>query len=297
VDLLALPTYYRRSRRYWVHGPRHLVMYILGRFGPVRSFMVWRYSQRTTVPAAAATSSIVTTADLNDVVHKIRQDGYCTGLNLRPEVIEQLLTFSSMATCYGEGNEEFPFHYRDRHEVQRRAGRRFRLGRYNHALTASHALGALAKDEQLLAIARKYFRTEPVLVGARMWWSLAGEAGSEEKAGAGQSFHYDIDGYRGLAFFFYLTDVGQAAGPHVYVRGTHMKKSWKHLFTLYKGRTDAEIDDHYGPENQVYLCGPAGSGFAEDIFGFHKGMSPESADRLIVQVRFGLRDYGTGWNE
>ena len=109
MDLLALPTYYRRSRRYWVHGPRHLVMYILGRFGPVRSFMVWRYSQRTTIPAAASTSSIVATTDLNDVVQKIRKDGYCTGLNLRPEVIEQLLTFSSMATCYGEGNEELSF--------------------------------------------------------------------------------------------------------------------------------------------------------------------------------------------
>ena len=32
----------------------------------------------------------------------------------------------------------------------------------------------------------------------------------------------------------------------------------------------------------------------DDIFGFHKGLSPESGDRLIVQVRYGLRDYGTG---
>jgi hypothetical protein len=129
-----------------------------------------------------------------------------------------------------------------------------------------------------------------------MWWSLAGPADYEQKADAGQSFHYDIDGYHGLAFFFYLTDVGQAAGPHVYVRGTHIKKSWRHLFTLFKGRTDAEIDEFYGPENQVLLCGPAGSGFAEDIFGFHKGLGPESVDRLIVQLRFGLRDYGLGFD-
>jgi hypothetical protein len=297
VDLLVLPTYYRRSRRYWVHGPRHLLRYILGRFGPVRSFMVWRYSQRTSIPALASTSSIVTTADVDDVVRKIRQDGYCPGLNLRREVIEQLLTFSSLATCYGDGIEDFPFHYRDRHEAQRLAGRQFRLGRYNGALSASHAFRALASDALLLAIARKYLRTEPVLIGARMWWSLAGPADNEQKAEAGQSFHYDIDGYRGLAFFFYLTDVGQAAGPHVYVRGTHIKKLWRHLFTLYKGRTDAEIDESYGPENQVLLCGLAGSGFAEDIFGFHKGLGPESVDRLIVQLRFGLRDYGTGFDD
>ena len=42
------------------------------------------------------------------------------------------------------------------------------------------------------------------------------------------------------------------------------------------------------------LADPAGSGFAEDIFGFHKGLHPESGHRLIVQVRYGLRDYGTG---
>jgi hypothetical protein len=297
VDLLVLPTYYRRSRRYWVHGPRHLLRYILGRFGPVRSYMVWRYSQRTSIPALASTSSIVTTADVDEVVRNICQDGYCPALNLRREVIEQLLTFSSLATCYGDGKEDFPFHYSDRHEAQRLAGQQFRLGRYNGALNASHAFRALASDAQLLAIARKYLRTEPVLIGARMWWSLAGPADYRQKADAGQSFHYDIDGYRGLAFFFYLTDVGQAAGPHVYVRGTHIKKSWRHLFTLYKGRTDAEIDESYGPENQVLLCGPAGSGFAEDIFGFHKGLGPESVDRLIVQLRFGLRDYGTGFDD
>jgi hypothetical protein len=297
VDLLALPTYYRRSRRYLDHGSRHLVMYIFGRFRAVRSLMVWRYSQRTITPALASGTSLVTTADVDDVVRKICQDGYCPGLNLRQDVVEQLLTFSSLATCYGDGKDEFPFHYSDRHEAQRRAGRRFRLGRYNHALSASHALRGLASDAQLLAIARKYLKTEPVLIGARMWWSLAGEADIEQKKEAGQSFHYDIDGYRGIAFFFYLTDVGRAAGPHVYVRGTHLKKSWRHLVSMYKGRTDAEIDQTYGPENQVLLCGPAGSGFAEDIFGFHKGLDPESVDRLIVQVRFGLRDYGTGLDD
>jgi len=50
-------------------------------------------------------------------------------------------------------------------------------------------------------------------------------------------------------------------------------------------------------ERQVVCCGPAGSGFAEDIFGFHKGLHPESGDRLITQIRYELRDYGTGHND
>ncbi len=297
MDLLALPAYFRRSRRYLERGPHHFLMYVFGRFGLVRSSMVWLYSRRPSSPALTVSSSLADGVDVDDVVRKIHEDGFFPTLNLRKEVLQQLLTFSSLATCYGDGNEDFPFHYSGRDAAQQWTERPFRLGRYNHALRASSALQALTSDEQLLAIARKYLRTEPVLISARMWWSLAGPADSEQRKGAGQSFHYDIDGYRGLAFFFYLTDVSPSGGPHVYVRGTHVKKSWKHLVSMYKGRTDEEIEKCYGPEKQVLLCGPAGSGFAEDIFGFHKGADPESVDRLIVQVRYGLRDYGTGQND
>jgi hypothetical protein len=272
-------------------------MYVIGRFSLVRSFMVWAYSQRSSSPVLISGSSVVDTVDVDAVVSKLFEDGYCRNVNLRRDVLQQLLTFSSLATCYGEGNKDFPFQYRERQAAEKRVERTFRLARYNHALRASSALQALASDPQLLAIARKYLRTEPVLIGARMWWSLAGPADSQQKMESGQNFHYDIDGYRGLAFFFYLTDVEPSAGPHVYVRGTHMKKALKHVVSLHKARTDEEIEQCYGPENQIHLCGPAGSGFAEDIFGFHKGADPESVDRLIVQVRFGLRDYGTGQND
>jgi hypothetical protein len=102
-------------------------------------------------------------------------------------------------------------------------------------------------------------------------------------------------GYRALTFFFYLTDVGLSNGPHVYVRGSHMEKPVRYVASLLKGRS-AEIDRSYGRERQAILCGPAGFGFAEDIFGFHKGASPENGDRLVVQLRYGLRDYGTGAN-
>jgi hypothetical protein len=298
LDLLALPAYYRRSRRYLDSGPQHFLMYVFGRFSLVRSFMVWLNSQRSSSPALSSSPRVVDTVNVDDVVHKIREDGYCPNLNLSPEILQQLLTFSSLATCYGDGKSAFPFHYSERETAQQRADRPFRLARYNHALSASSALKALASDPQLVDIARKYLRTEPVLISARMWWSLAGSpADKTQQKEAGQNFHYDIDGYRGLAFFFYLTDVKPSAGPHVYVRGTHMKKALRHIVSLHKARTDEEIDKTYGPENQVLLCGPAGSGFAEDIFGFHKGADPEKDDRLIVQVRFGLRDYGTGQND
>jgi hypothetical protein len=90
--------------------------------------------------------------------------------------------------------------------------------------------------------------------------------------------------------FFLLTDVGLSNGPHIYVLGSHVKKPLKHLVSIYKGRSDAEIETCYGLERQDTLCGPARFGFAEDVFDFHKGLHPERGDRLIFQLRYGLRD-------
>jgi hypothetical protein len=295
VTLLALTTSYRRSRRYLEAGPRHLTMYIFARFALVRSFVVWLHSKKNPLPAPVSTSTLVERADADDVVDRVIADGYATGLALRDEVVQQLLTFSSMATCFGDAKEDRPFHYCPR-DANAEIGP-YRLGTYKHALQASPVLQALTRDPQLVDIARKYLGTEPVLMCARMWWSFAVPADHEQQNAAGQGFHYDIDGYRGLTFFFYLTDVGPSSGPHIYVRKTHRKKSLRHLLSLYKGQSDLEIEKQYGRDQQVQLCGPAGSGFAEDIFGFHKGMHPVSDNRLIVQVRYGLRDYGTGRND
>jgi hypothetical protein len=298
MNLLTLTAQsYSRSHRYLRHGADHFFMYAFGRFGVVRSFMVWVYSLRKTKPLPATRPTLIQDVDVDEAARRICEDGFFPGLHLRRDTVGQLLTFSSMATCFGEGNPDLPFHYDDKEMVERQSGKTFKLGKFNHAFSASPVLQALAADPQLLAIARNYLRTEPVLVCARMWWSFAGPTDAKQLMNDGQGFHYDIDGYRALAFFFYLTDVGPSNGPHIYVRGSHTKKLLRHIVSLYKGRGDAEIERSYGRERQIVCCGPAGSGFAEDIFGFHKGLHPESGDRLVVQLRYGLRDYGTGHDD
>ena len=298
MNLLTLTTQsYSRSYQYLKHGPGHLLMYAFGRFRVVRSFMVWAYSLRNTKLLADAQPTLIQDVDVDEAARAIYQDGFFPGLQLRKDVVEQLLTFSSMATCYADGSPDLPFRYGEKETVERQSGRNLKLGKYLHAFSASPVLQSLASDPQLRAIARKYLRTEPVLVSARMWWSFCGPTDPQQQMRDGQGFHYDIDGYRALAFFFYLTDVGPTNGPHVYVRGSHTRKLLRHIVSIYKGRNDAEIERVYGLERQVVCCGPAGSGFAEDIFGFHKGQHPQTSDRLIVQLRFGLRDYGTGHND
>jgi hypothetical protein len=272
-------------------------MYVFGRFKVIRSLVVWIYSLRAAQPRPASGPTLIEDVDIDDAALKLSQDGLFPGLQLRSEVVEQLLAFSSAATCFGNGKPDLPFRYRDKAIAEQRSAQTFRTATYNQALHASPVIQSLSTAPKMLAIARRYLRTEPVLIGARMWWSFAASADLKQQMEDGQGFHYDIDGYRALAFFFYLTDVGLSNGPHLYIRGSHSQKSLRHLLSIYKGRDDAEIERYYGPERQVVLCGPAGFGFAEDIFGFHKGLHPKSGDRLILQVRYGIRNYGTGAND
>jgi hypothetical protein len=280
-------------RRYLQFGVGHFLMYTCGRLRPVRSLVVWVYSRRH-VDTPTISLSLVEDVDVDLVVRTMGRDGIFSGLRLCNDAIEELRAFSLNAICFGDGNPDFPFRYADKEAAELQHARTFRLGRLNQALSACPALRTLTSDAKLLQIARKYLGTEPVLVGARMWWSFPGPADALQQMQAGQGFHYDIDGYRALAFFFYLTDVGPSDGPHVYIRGSHVDKSLKHLFSVHRGRSDVDIDSYYGPDRHVTLCGPAGFGFAEDIFGFHRGSPSATGDRLLVQVRYGLRDYGAG---
>jgi hypothetical protein len=209
MNLLALTTQsYSRSYQYLKHGPGHFLMYAFGRFGVVRSFMVWVYSLRNVTPLSAARPTLIQDVDVDEAAGAIYLNGFFPGLHLRKDVVEQLLTFSSMATCIGDGNSDLPFRYGEKEIVERQSGHTFKLGKFLHAFSASPVLQALASGPQLRAIARKYLRTEPVLVSARMWWSFSGPTDAKQQMRDGQGFHYDIDGYRALALFFYLTDVG-----------------------------------------------------------------------------------------
>ena len=293
LSLYRAQPFYTALHRYLKFGFGHFFMYTCGRFRPVRLFAMWVYSRRL-VDTPRTGPSLVEAVDVDLILRTLDRDGISSGLRLRCDVIEELRTFSLDSICFGNGNPDFRFRYSDRKAAELQYAKSFRLGTLNQALNACPTLRALTSDSKLLEIARRYLGVEPVLIGARMWWSFPGPADELQQMQAGQGFHYDIDGYRAIAFFFYLTDVGASDGPHVYIRGSHIDKALRHLFSLYRGRSDSDINSYYGTERHITLCGPAGFGFAEDIFGFHRGSPSAYGDRLLVQLRYGLRDYGAG---
>lgn len=275
--------------RYLRGGPSHLLMYTFGRFSPVRSAVLFAHRVSSAAPPVSIAPSLLDDVDADQAASLLDSHGLVTGLQLRPETLAELLRFTAGAACFADEDWHKPFDPSDRDSAEQRYSQTIRAGHL--AVEGSTKLQGLCADPTLLSITRKYLGCEPAFLGSRIWWNFATAANAEQQMSLGQGFHYDLDGYKALAFFFYLTEVTPTTGPHICVPGSHKTKPLKSLLSLHKGRSDAEIEKWYGRDRQVSICGPAGSGFAEDIFCFHKGGHPETADRLILQLRYGLCNY------
>ena len=298
LELRMLSNYASRLRYYLSGGPTYVLLAIAGRFRAIRSSvsslrrLCWPPSGQSQDTA----SVLLEAAAPGAVACSLEADGVYAGLHLTAKVYQEIREALLNRTCYGEGKLEFPFSYREKQAAESRYGRRFMIGHY-YELPEVRLLARLAGDPLLFQIARCYLGIEPVFVGMRAWWSFASGASADEQVRSGQRFHYDIEDYKALSVFFYLTDVDGDSGPHVCIRGSHKDKTLRHILSPVRRRTDDELLRIYGSERMLTMCGVAGFGFAEDTFCFHKGLHPRNRDRLILQLRYAMKDYGMGSDE
>lgn len=273
-------------------NPRWLLMRKFGRFKPVRSIMV-AFSKHPCKNYKNLDNKHSLFEDINvgEVVESIKTNGFYLGINLPQDIVQEILEFSKSTTIYGNRKRKFGFLYAEKEQAQTKYGKPFIIGSYFNTALLCPAIKKLESDPKLLEIAAKYLDAEPVHQGNQLWWTFAGEATFHERCQAAQMFHYDLDDYRFLKFFFYLTDVDLSSGPHVCVRGSHEKKKLSHQL-IRKQYEDKDIIDYYGADSVVTICEKAGFGFVEDPLCFHKGTTVTHRERLILQIAFAITDYG-----
>ena len=146
-------------------------------------------------------------------------------------------------------------------------------------LACPHLL-KLANSAALVRLAAQYIGCKPTISAIGLRWSYP-----QPGSGKGlQGFHRDCDDWRFIKVFVYLTDVDDAAGPHVYVGGTHQE----HCSVRLQAYSDAEVGSRYGAHRISRVTGPAGTGFAVDTRGIHKGQVPTQKPRLLLQIQYSL---------
>lgn len=139
----------------------------------------------------------------------------------------------------------------------------------------------IANDPGVLQVVSEYLGCKPLINDLEAWWSLPNRPAPKEA----QNFHRDNDAIRFVKLFIYLTDVGDADGPHMFVKGSHRSRK---LLTEGVRLSDAEVEAEHDADEIMRFTGPFGTTFLEDTFGIHKGELPKESRRLILQVRYTL---------
>lgn len=292
AELAASQSYHLRTLRRYLSNPPWLLMYLLGRFEMVRRVVTT--AVRWTRPARQRSTRPTLFPDLrlDEALAAVRRDGYFGPLRLPPETLHAISEFAATHDCHPDRDPDVRFRLAQRTEAERRLGQPILLARYSNTAEHCPAIAQLQNDPLLEEMASRYIGAPARHIGNRLWWSFARESTAEEQLRSGQAYHWDHDDYRTLTVFFYITEVDRTAGPHVLVRGSHRQKPLRWLWSFFKARSEDQVLGRYGRENEVTLCGPAGFGFVEDLLCFHKGLAPERKDRLLLQIRYGLFDYG-----
>ncbi|RUT04293.1 hypothetical protein DSM106972_045210 [Dulcicalothrix desertica PCC 7102] len=273
-------------------NPKWLLMRKVSRFkiGRTIRYFLTRKSKLSQLTIDES-NSYFTNVNVNEVVNQLKEDGIVLGINLPQCIVKEIVEFAESTLCYANRKPELGFYYHQKEQAQIQTKKQFIVGSYFNTASLCPAINKLQKDTKLLAIAAKYLEREPVHQGSLLWWSFPGERTYQQLSSNGQLFHYDLDDYRFIKFFFYLTDVDKLSGPHICVRGSHKQKKLSHLI-LRKRETDEDIIKYYGAESLITIYGQAGFGFVEDGLCFHKGVAPTHKNRLILQIEFATTDYG-----
>lgn len=292
---LASRVHFRFFRyfKYTIKNPAWLLMFLLGRLNLIRNFVSFFY-QAKDLDRYQEKDSLFKDLDVDRAVEEIRQHGYCLDINLPPDIFKEITDLAYSSEIQARNCPNLSFIYGDRQQLETEDNNNtFVHGTYTDVRTRTSAIAKLENDPKLLKIAAQYFNCEPVLIRTDLSWCFVAEKLLYEQNGDAQVlFHYDLDDYHALKFFFFITNVDLSSGPHVCIRGSHKKKKLKHQFSWLIGRSDREILDYYGEENLVTICGEAGFGFAEDTFCFHRGTPPIKQDRLMLQIEFAVNNYG-----
>ncbi|HYC02044.1 MAG TPA: hypothetical protein VED40_02055 [Azospirillaceae bacterium] len=273
----------------FARDPGWLPMFLLGRLLPVRrAIKLWP------VPAVhpgTGESLVALERGIADASTALERDGIATGLRLKAETLQAIRAFAASAPCYAAADPARPVRVPEGHLSGPPPGLGGSLiADYREGIAACPAISGLWSDPLLLSIATRYLRRPAVLKRSRLWWTFSGLAADQEERSTFSidHFHYDLDDWLCLKFFFYISDVDADAGPHAFIRGSQSRRRLSHQLTMFKGHSQESLAGLYAPEDFLVLTGPAGTGFAEDPYGFHTGTSPVRRNRLMLEVEYGM---------
>lgn len=229
-------------------------------------------------------------ATIRETVQQVVDDGATAGLKLPAHVVKHVYEYAKASPVFADREPQYGFYLHQLEQAKQALGKDILLAQYFNILD-DEIINNLACDPYLQMIAANYLQCKPKLMGANLWWTFPSSPSTEDKNKHAHVFHYDLDDVKFIKFFFYITDVDQNAGPHVFVKESSKKIKYKNSLVKSIRFTDSDIEKWYGNENIITVTGPAGSTLIEDTITIHKGTTPKSTPRLLLQFEFGINQF------
>lgn len=232
--------------------------------------------------------------DRRAFIQDLERDGLAFGLMLPDSTVKEIRDYADQTPVYADRNPHMGFLYSQREIAEDKIGKPILVAQYFNAAQDCGAIAKLVNDPFLEWVAAKYLGSVPTFVGSNLWWTSPVLASDEDKDKHAHFYHRDVDDYRFFKFFFYITEVTDGEGAHICVRSSvsnppNIQKGDQWNIRRY---SDAEIDGYYAAEDILEITGKAGTGFAEDTLCIHKGSTPKTEPRLLLQIQYALFDYG-----
>jgi hypothetical protein len=217
-----------------------------------------------------------------DILDNLGKDGCSADLSISPALLDSLRSLVDSEPFVDRATQSGEYRFNSQKLLNPGEG-------YSYAIMEPHR-----KSEDLYSfamsdvkrIADAYLGADAYLMGSLIWVTFPNEK-SEYNPEFG--FHYDMDDYRFLKLFVYLSDVDSDCGPHQIIYGSHRGRP---IFRFFNRRLTFDEASAFG-ESVKTMTGKAGEGFFEDTLCYHRGVNPKKP-RLILQIQFSLSN--ERWN-
>jgi hypothetical protein len=273
---------------------RYLFVMTNGKINNVSSKVISFFIPKYKITKAGGVLGDLSKNDIENIVSDIETNGFHVFENkLKDTDVNDLVRFASETkVSYLDFNQKHIAYSKEKVLFDEKSTLSPRFQFNNQELFENDTIKKLVFDNSLLAIANSYLNTKPILDLAVMWWSIPFDSKAENKAA--QMYHFDMDRFKFIKFFFYLNDVTTNNGPHCYVRASH-KKLPKAILADRRIK-DEEIKELYPQEDILELIGEKGSIIAVDTRGLHKGKPLINGKRLLFQIEFSNFLFGASYN-
>jgi hypothetical protein len=223
-------------------------------------------------------SSVNEEFESSRLVKEIQKHGYSSKLSLQNDLLEHIFEFIAKTPFVdrktGQGNFIL-----NPDELKKPS-----LG-YLYSIHNPHLNDVMLNDFanlQIKPIADAYLGADSIILNSQIWATFPDEKNTYNPD---FGFHYDLDDYRFLKLFIYLTDVDEDSGPHQIIDESHLGNV---IFRFFNRRLGNALPARFSNKVKVML-GKRGEGFFEDTLCYHKGTRPKNP-RMILQLQFALSD-------